>query len=678
MGGKWRITPKNCLILLLEMLTVSAAAAQSNRQRISLDDVVILVDSGEPSYVQYAAKDLGNYLTEISGKPVRMSPVAGVGKKSKSVLVVGKTMAQAWKIDLPLAADLGDEGSVIRSFDRAGSQGIAIAGANPHGTNAGIAALLQMIRAEGKSAYLNGPLDLRSKPSFSVRGIHLNGWPLKYPYAFRSWKEADWKHFVDIAWVQRINLLFLWPFMEIIPLPLSAEDEAYLQEVQRVVEYAQKQRGMEVWIMQSANRVAVSDCGSKDPRFRIYWVPRDCQDDMNPADPQQFDNILKHFEAFYKIVNNADGFTFIDSDPGGWPGSPLSDQTKIFNGARKLLDRYNVHGEKTKLIDWMWLGWGRRSTGEESGKYAVALMQETIRNFKSNLVEPWELISGMSPYLQSAKNESVLDKTIYLHYGAIEEEPAFPATNLGLESMQEVFDTASRYPGIKGIMGNNELMSLQFPRTFYFFSRAWNGEYKTRQQPEMLLDLAEQLYPDHKQLIADSFQKLRETDPDKISPILAELAKIVESGDGGRPGAIGRYLFPDRLTVVHNLQQQLEIRLARQRFIKVMGGKPDINESAQLVETYFDKLLAWNEETGWGKMIDITIWRTPIYEDGKDLSSAMTELKKVIAQGKSYTSYTQTQNFFDGISKRLLQKYGRDSVMIGCVDPFKLALIQGW
>ena len=77
------------------------------------------------------------------------------------------------------------------------------------------------------------------------------------------------------------------------------------------------------------------------------------------------------------------------------------------------------------------------------GKYAVALMQETIRNFKSNLVEPWELISGMSAYLESAKNESVLGKTIYLHYGAIEEEPAFPATNLGLESMQEVFDTAS-------------------------------------------------------------------------------------------------------------------------------------------------------------------------------------------------------------------------------------------
>ena len=115
-----------------------------------------------------------------------------------------------------------------------------VAGRIPHGTNTGIATLMQMIRAEGKSAYLDGPLDLQNKPSFAVRGIHLNGWPLNYPYAFRSWKEADWKRFVDIAWAQRINLFYLWPFMEILPVPLSAEDEAYLQEVHRVVDYAQE------------------------------------------------------------------------------------------------------------------------------------------------------------------------------------------------------------------------------------------------------------------------------------------------------------------------------------------------------------------------------------------------------------------------------------------------------
>jgi hypothetical protein len=667
---------RGCLLALGAFLCVSLVAAQNTERRVSLSDSTILVDSAEPSYVQYGAKDLAAYLTEITGKPIPISSSQNT-RRIKVVIAVGEKMARAMGADLS-SSDLGDEGFVIRSVDKGASQIAIVAGTNPHGTNAGLATFMQMIQAEGKSPYLDGPLDLHSKPSIAVRGIHLNGWPLNYPYSFRSWKEAEWKKFVDIAWAQHINLFYLWPFMEIIPLPLSAEDQAYLEEVQRVVDYAQNQRGMEVWIMQSANRIAVSNCGTKDPRFRTYWVPGECQVDMNPADPQQFENILTHFEAFYKIVNNADGFCFIDSDPGGWHGSPLSDQTKIFNGARKLLNRYNVHAEKTKLIDWMWLGWGNPSTGEGSGEKAVTLMEDTIRNFKNNLAEPWGLISGMSVYLQSAEHESALNKTIYLHYGAIEEEPAFPTTNLGLGAIQEVFDTAAKHPGIQGIMGNNELMALQFPRTFYFFHRAWDGEYKSHQEPEVLMELAAQLYPDHKELIAESYARLRENDPEKISATLIELSKLTQSGDAGRAGAIERYLFPDRLIVAHSLQQQLEIRAARQYFIKAMQNKPDVNESAKLLENYFDKLLAWNKETGWDKMIDITIWRTPIYEDGKDLTQAIVQLKKILAQGKPYTSYAQTNDFFQGISAHLLQKYGRDSVMIGCVDPFKLALTQGW
>ena len=293
--------------LLLGVLCCTAnlnlsAIAQTTSKKVTLDAAAILVDSSEPSYVQYGANDLAAYLTEISGQSTPVMANAKAVSRAKTVIAIGEKAARVMGDDLSSTSDLGDEGSVIRFFEKGKAQVIAVSGPNPHGTNLGIASFIQMIRAEGKSAHLESPLDLHSKPNFRVRGIHLNGWPLNYPYAFRSWKEADWKHFVDIAWVQRVNLFYLWPFMEIIPLPLSAEDEAYLQEVQRVVEYAQKQRGMEVWIMQSANRVAVSDCKVKDPRFRTYWVPRDCQQDMDPANPEQFARILEHFEAFYKIV----------------------------------------------------------------------------------------------------------------------------------------------------------------------------------------------------------------------------------------------------------------------------------------------------------------------------------------------------------------------------------------
>src|SRR6185437_4278401 len=407
---------RSTLVSLL--LAAGTSLFAQNAQRITLDETAVLVDKGETSYVQYGAKDLGSYLAGISGKPVTVSASRSDGQKAKTIIAVGEKMALALGSDLASENEPDHDGSVIRSFARGKTNVVVVASHDPHGTNMGIATLMQMIRADGKFPYLEGPLDLRSKPSFAVRGIHLNGWPLNYPYAFRSWKEADWKRFIDIAWAQRINLFYLWPFMEIMPVPLSAEDQAYLQEVHRVVDYAQNQRGMEVWIMHSANRIAVSDCGTSDPRFRAYWV-NDCQKDMNPADPQQFQRILKSFEALYKIVNNADAFCMIDSDPGGWPQSPISDQIKIFQGARKLLDQYAAQGQKTKLVDWMHVGWGRHkfftSTDSVVGAYDwsdknpdesdVAFMDETILNFKRTLAEPWGLIAGQPPYLSVVKRK---------------------------------------------------------------------------------------------------------------------------------------------------------------------------------------------------------------------------------------------------------------------------------
>jgi hypothetical protein len=95
------------------------------------------------------------------------------------------------------------------------------------------------------------------------------------------------------------------------------------------------------------------------------------------------------------------------------------------------------------------------------------------------------------------------------------------------------------------------------------------------------------------------------------------------------------------------------------------------------VEAYFDKLLAWNKETGWDKMIDITVWPRPIYEDGKDLNEAMSRLKQILGEGAPYTSYAQVDAFFSRIDKNLVPKYGQDPVMIGCSEPLKMAVIRG-
>ena len=101
---------------------------------------------------------------------------------------------------------------------------------------------------------------------------------------------------------------------------------------------------------------------------------------------------------------------------------------------------------------------------------------------------------------------------------------------------------------------------------------------------------------------------------------------------------------------------QLEIRAARQSLVTALRGKPDISECARLVENYFDKLLAWNKETGWDKMININVWPQPIYEEGKDLTEAMARLKLVVASGAPYTSYAKDKCFLRRDQQRSFTK----------------------
>lgn len=90
----------------------------------------------------------------------------------------------------------------------------------------------------------------------------------------------------------------------------------------------------------------------------------------------------------------------------------------------------------------------------------------------------------------------------------------------------------------------------------------------------------------------------------------------------------------------------------------------------------FQAVLAWNVATGWDGMINITIWRQPIYEDGDDLTAAIANLKECLAQGNPYTRFGQIAAFFTPIAARLSSKYGEDAAMVGCIEPFKFAVIE--
>jgi hypothetical protein len=675
---------KVTVCLLIIGLPLHAVAEAGSK--LALAGVQILIHQDEPSYVHHAANDLAAYLQEINGSPVPIESSKERVAPGKPVVVLGKLMAAELGISIALSADFSEEGFLIQSSIESDTR-IVVAGPSPQGTNAGVATLMRMIRSEGKLPYISGDVSLRSKPDIAIRGLQAGGWPINYPYA--AWKEQDWKRFIDMAWIHRINLLLLTPLLEVLPVPLSRQDEAYIQEIRRIIDYAQTERGMRVWVGMPANRIGITDCGVADPRVRPYWI-NGCQKDMNPADPAQFARIVAAVEPFYRIINNADGILMGDADPGGWPNSPLSEQLRIFRNAREMLNRYNVHGRDALLADFMWIGWGRHKfftstdrlvTGfdwsdKNPDESDIAFMAETIRNFKENLPEPWTVVAGMTPYLESAKREAVLPKAVYFPYGAIELEPAFPWTNIGWSPVNEVFEKRAEYTGLNAVFGNNQIMSLQLPRTDYFFSTAWDLSQKSVEVREVLEDVAEHIYPEQKKALVDAFLALQETDPTKIEAAHNGLQSVVEASSIGRSGVLARYFFPDRTSIAQDLLKQLDIRAARQSLLAALRGKPSLDECARLITTYFDRLLAWNAETGWENVIDTGIWTQPIYESGKDLTEGISRLKELVGRGAPYTNYGQVNDFFDPITKRLLKNYHRNSVMIGCIEPFRYAVIQ--
>ena len=335
---------------------IALASASGGRaaENVRLDRATIVSDPGQPPYVAYAVEDLAGYLGELS---VGKVPVEPAGDAAGGTVIAIGPKAAAGILGGPLPPDkLGPEGYVLKTVRKADRDFVVAAGATPQGTKAAVAALAKLIRVEGQSPRVPARLDRTSRPSFAKRGMHFNGWAFNYPYTFRSWREKDWQRFLDVLAYQGVNLFYLWPFMEIIPVPLSPEDRAYLEECRRVVDYAQTRHGMEVWIMQCTNRVARDRCGVSDPRLRPYWRPS--QEDLNPGNAEHLRAILASREALYSVLDNVDGVCNIDADPGYCRGSTLADYVKVLKGCRELLDRHNRRGREALLVNWMWCGWG--------------------------------------------------------------------------------------------------------------------------------------------------------------------------------------------------------------------------------------------------------------------------------------------------------------------------------
>ncbi len=645
------------LLCALNVPTPAFAGAGTNQASVPLvlNKRTLVVDANQPRYVQHAVEDLKSYIKEITGEEIVVK--SSLPRRGAPVIAIGPKIARKI-LSEPLPAEkLGDEGLLVKSMAKDGRDCLVLTGAGPKGTKFAIYELMKRIRSDGRNAYIDGPVDFQSVPAFKIRGMHLNGWAFSYPYSFRQWPEQDWKRYADILSYQGVNLFYIWPFMEIMPVPLSKEDEEYLQEFRRVVDYAQREHGMEVWMMQSANRIATSNLNVLDPRARPYWRPS-AQVDMNPGDPQQFQKIMDSRKELIRIVNNVDGLCTIDSDPGGWKNSPVSDWAKINQGCRSFLDEYNVHKGRAKLINWLHFGWG--NPGPINFEYPEGAV---IRGLEAGVPGPKMYIAGWLAKVPMCEQEGVKSRTLALNYGTIEGEPSYPTTGVALDSMKPVLDRFVEFnDGLAGVMGNVQSPLIQFPHVYYYVNSLWNSDYRQRSQREVLLDVSQQVYPEHRELLADSYAALRESTPDKADTLATKLEAAINSNTLGRAGVLGRKLFPDHTIIARSLVYQLRFKAAQDRFFQNIGTATTEAEFAKLFEACFDAYLTWDTALGWHDLWGRT-WRgaaTPFFQDAR-LPKTVLQIKKALGGDDKLAA------LFDNLSRNLSAKHDPRRVNDYCI-----------
>ena len=655
--GSWTLAIA-CLLLTAPL---PSCRADDN---IPLRRCSIVVDPGQASFVQYAIEGLTGYLKDVTGD----APTVEIAANARgATIAIGPQIARSILGDDFAARNLGEEGYVLKTLQKNGSTWIVAAGLKPHGTKNAVSALMKAIQIDGKSASIHSPLDRVGRPAYAKRGMHFNGWAFNSPYSFRNWREEDWKSYLDILSYQGVNLLFLWPFMEIMPVPLSPEDQAYLEECRRIVDYAQEKLGMEVWIMQCTNRVAKDRCGVADPRLRPYWRPS--QEDLNPGKPEDFQAILKSRETIYRILNNADGVCNIDSDPGFCPDSNFDDYVKVLQACREMLDRLNIHGRQAKLVNWMLWGWARKEKVSMDG--LIEHQRRALRSLKQGLPDTLWLISGQFPeYLPMCREAGFGERTVLLPYGTIEFEPAYPHTTVQVDAIRRMFDGPdAQSPGLPGFMGNMQTPLLQFPSVFFFTSVLMDFDYRDRSEKDVLLDLASHLYPNHCRLLADAYLALKSPDPKQIALQADALDHALHENALGPSGLFARKLFPDPRFAATSLLLQLRLRAAQESLVLGVNAATPKADCERLIADYLSAYLAWDTAHGWHGL-----WGWSQYPLGGFPSDARYS-GLAAALGKSLGNKSDVDACFQRVTQIVSAAFDEKIVQEGGIAPLKQAVL---
>ena len=529
-------------------------------ERLDLHKCSIVASESRAGFVDQAVADLAAFTDGAVIESIE-------GVKTGTAVLVGKEIvckaARSHKMPAQIGLDgLSDQGFLLETVRGNGVDLVMASGGGSRGDAYAVIELIKAIEKNGEQALLD-ETKRREEPFFIRRGMYAHQhWAYAYPYALRTWSFEDWQSYVDLLAYLKINFFSIWSMVSILPHPLSDGDREYLENYRAVIDYARSRRGMEVLIGECANNVADSDGGVPVDK-RGYF---DVEVLKDPSDPKQFQDIMDNRRNLYTIANNADGYWIIDSDPGGFEGSPISEFVDILIGNRKLIDECTEKGKNAKLAYWMWAGWAKGKPKSEKGNTC----RDIVEDMRDRLEEPWMLFPCWGNHLDASRDLGFMDKSIFFPYGTVEDEPSPPTTRLRFD---EVFfhlnNCISMWDG-RNVMANAQSPVVQLPNIFFFAETAWNGVPPFEPADyDVVTPLARLVGPDIADDLAEGWLMLKERNAHKVFACTAKLDKIAREERVGRAGALGQYYSPGLAKLVSDLAMQLQVHA---RASVVRGG----------------------------------------------------------------------------------------------------------
>ena len=632
---------KKFMTLSLALCVLPAVSPKARPGEISLSRAGVVVDVDEASYVHYTIVELRRQIELLTGyapilfydleEALQTAEVEELGLTIpvRSLVVVGRAMADrlasSRKEMKPITDDYpGEQGLVLKSMRTEDGRNIVLAaGSDSQGTNYALMELRQLLTESSSGFAVPAALDLLDTPTVKERGMFIHQhWRFNYPYCPWSWSVDEWKRVVDTLAYMRYNLLMPFAHTDIMApraTPSIAEKE-YLAGLREIIDYAQRRRGMKVWLMESANILQDQPedarlAPERRDHYRGEWSwpskpesPRD-PGMKDPTTPVEYAALMAHRESVFRHVPNADGYGCITSDPGRrMPWATSAEFVDLFVGYRELLERHHERPDEVTQFIWLNEGWGT-GTQEENWRDVMtdwAKRVEGPRNFHiwfwdrqapiANEAGEMSRTSLMTHALTGGGNDIGFTK---IHFG--EQAGISGSGNLtSAGGIRKVFDEVAEYPELVGITANALTYLVEFPN-FYFFGNhaAWSNRDKNADDLTILRDAARHFFPENAEILAEAWFQLSQSGSKRAFAAAGRIEELLDNNNTGRSGTVGAFVFPQSTQVLEDLVKMVRIHGAAEKVREEVERNGGVKAVRAAALDCMRKMLDWQKAVGY-------------------------------------------------------------------------------